>query len=178
MKRVVTWQCRSCTADDSKKSSKNGLKSSETKHLSKSVSPNRIAITPGEPAGIGGDLLVTVAQQPRSQRWIAVADRKELSAVARRLGLPLKLDENVGTPSTAAGTLTVYHVPLRGSVQPGCLNPENAHYVIDTLTTAASGALSGQFSALVTGPVQKSVINDAGVPFSGHTEFLRDFAGS
>jgi 4-hydroxythreonine-4-phosphate dehydrogenase len=146
--------------------------------LSKYDSLNRIAITPGEPAGIGGDLLVMVAQQARTQRWIAIADRDGLNAVARRLKLPLELDDNLDSPSTAPATLTVRHVPLRAPVQPGQLNPANAPYVLQMLTTAAEGALAGIYDGLVTGPVQKSVINDAGIPFSGHTEFFRDIAGA
>jgi 4-hydroxythreonine-4-phosphate dehydrogenase len=145
--------------------------------LSKSDSLNRVAITPGEPAGIGGDLLVSLAQQARSQSWVAIADRDEMTAVARRLNLPLEIDENLDAPTLEPGRLTVCHVPLRAPVQPGILNPDNAGYVLEMLTTAAEGALARRFASLVTGPVQKSVINDAGIAFSGHTEFFRDLAG-
>ena len=137
----------------------------------------KIAITPGEPAGVGGDLLVTLAQQARQQQWIAIADRDELALVAQRLSLPLLLNEELDSPSCAGGTLTVRHVAVNEAVVPGELNAANAPYVLETLKIAADGALRDDFQALVTGPVQKSVINDYGIPFSGHTEFFRDRAG-
>lgn len=120
---------------------------------------------------------MSLAQQARAQHWVAIGDRHELGAVAQRLNLPLELDENLDVPSVDPGTLTVCHIPLRAPVQPGRLNPDNAPYVLDMLTKAAEGALTGSFAALVTGPVQKSLINDAGIAFSGHTEFFRDIAG-
>jgi len=137
----------------------------------------RIAITPGEPAGVGGDLLVTLAQQARQQRWIAIADRDQLALVAQRLSLPLLLNEELESPSCAAGTLTVRHVAVNKAVVAGKLDAANAPYVLETLEIAAEGALRDEYQALVTGPVQKSVINDYGIPFSGHTEFFRDRAG-
>lgn len=146
------------------------------KPLSKSDSI-RIAITPGEPAGVGADLLVTLAQQHRQQQWIAIADRDELALAAQRLSLRLSLNEELDSPSCAAGSLTVRHVAVSDSVVPGVLDTANAPYVLETLQIAADGALQGEYQALVTGPVQKSVINDFGIPFSGHTEFFRDRAG-
>lgn len=147
-----------------------------TKPLSKFDSI-KIAITPGEPAGIGGDLLVTLAQQSRQQQWIAIADCDELALVAQRLSLTVSLNEDLASPSCAAGTLTVRHVAVKDSVVPGALSIANAPYVLETLEIAADGAMNDEFQALVTGPVQKSVINDYGIPFSGHTEFFRDRAG-
>jgi 4-hydroxythreonine-4-phosphate dehydrogenase len=135
------------------------------------------AITPGEPAGIGPDLVVTLAQASRATPWVVVADADLLSARARLLGLQLDVDTNEASPTCAAGAVTVHHVPLREAATPGTLAIANADYVLRTLELAADGCLAGEFRALVTGPVQKSVINDAGVPFTGHTEFLCDRAG-
>ena len=130
-----------------------------------------LAITPGEPAGIGPDLIVTLAQRERASDWVALADAETLKDRARRLGLPLTLTTE---PTRRAGCLHIKPVPLAEAVQPGTLNPANAPAVIAALDRAVDGCLKGRFKALVTGPVQKSVINEAGIPFSGHTEFLRD----
>ena len=134
-----------------------------------------LAITPGEPAGIGPDLIVTLAQRERAADWVALADGEVLQSRARLLGLPLKLS---GEPTRRAGCLHIEPVPLAEPVQPGALNPANAPAVIAALDRAADGCLAGRFKALVTGPVQKSVINEAGIPFSGHTEHLRDRCGA
>ncbi|MEM8766443.1 MAG: 4-hydroxythreonine-4-phosphate dehydrogenase PdxA [Pseudomonadota bacterium] len=137
----------------------------------------RLAITPGEPAGIGPELLVRLAQEPRRSGWIAIADRELIAANAARLGLPLQLDENVDQPTLAAETLTVMHTPAAVSAIPGALDGRNAPYVLNTLRLAAEGCLAGQFHGVVTGPVQKSVLSESGVPFSGHTEFFCEAAG-
>jgi 4-hydroxythreonine-4-phosphate dehydrogenase len=144
--------------------------------LSKSDSI-RIAVTPGEPAGIGGDLLISLAQQAREDQWVAICDADALIAAAQRLSLPLKIDRDSGNPSREAGVLTVQHLSMTNPAEPGRLDVRNAPYVLNMLETAADGCLSGRFDALVTGPVQKSIINDYGIDFSGHTEFFRDRAG-
>ncbi len=131
-----------------------------------------LAVTPGEPAGIGPDLVVALASRPRDLDWIAVADPELLAARARQLGLPLGIETDLSRPSRAGGRLTVAPVSLRAPVAAGRLDPANARYVLETLETAADGCIGGRFRGMVTGPVQKSVINDAGVAFSGHTEFL------
>jgi len=141
------------------------------------VEPAPLVITPGEPAGIGPDLVVTLAQRPRSSRWVVVADADLVEARARALGLPLRIDTRVDDATRAAGALTVQHVPLEAPAHAGTLTVANATYVLRTLEIATDGCLAGRFRALVTGPVQKSVINDAGIPFSGHTEFLCERAG-
>ena len=133
-----------------------------------------LAITPGEPAGIGPDLAVMLAQQERTSDWVALADAETLKDRARRLDLPLTL---TAEPTRRAGCLCLEPVPLAEPVQPGALNPANAPAVIAALDRAVEGCLTGRFKALVTGPVQKSIINEAGIPFSGHTEFLRDRCG-
>ena len=134
-----------------------------------------LVITPGEPAGIGPDLVVTLAQAERSEDWAVLADADMLLARARLLGLPLKLSD---APSRRAGSLYVEPVPLAAPAAPGALNPANASALVAALQRAADGCLAGRFQAMVTGPVQKSVINEAGIPFSGHTEFLRDRSGA
>ena len=130
-----------------------------------------LAITPGEPAGIGPDLTVMLAQRERTSDWVALADAEALEDRAQQLGLPLVL---TAEPTRRTGCLQIEPVPLAEPVQPGALNPANAPAVIAALDRAVDGCLTGRFKALVTGPMQKSVINEAGIPFSGHTEYLRD----
>lgn len=136
-----------------------------------------LAITPGEPAGIGPDLLVMLAQQDRSADWLAIGDAGLLEARARQLDLPLKISSDPEAPTRSGGHLTVLHVPLAAPAVAGRLDVANAGYVIRTLEVAVDGCLDGAFRALVTGPVQKSLINDAGIPFSGHTEYLCQRSG-
>ncbi|MBW7981480.1 4-hydroxythreonine-4-phosphate dehydrogenase PdxA [Enterobacillus tribolii] len=137
----------------------------------------RIVITPGEPAGVGPDLIVTLAQQAWPAELVVCADPALLSERADVLNLPLTLrDYDATRPARAqeAGTLTLLPVSLHAPVRPGVLDVANGRYVTDTLARACDGCLSGEFSALVTGPVHKGIINDAGVPFTGHTEFFAD----
>ncbi|WP_145546955.1 4-hydroxythreonine-4-phosphate dehydrogenase PdxA [Yersinia intermedia] len=138
---------------------------------------NRIVITPGEPAGVGPDLVVALAQQDWPVELVVCADPALLLARASQLNLPLQLREyQPGKPALAqlAGTLTILPVKTATAVIPGKLDVQNSHYVVETLAKACDGAINGEFSALVTGPVQKSIINDAGIPFIGHTEFFAD----
>ena len=138
---------------------------------------HRVVITPGEPAGIGPDLVVQLAQRSWPVELVICADASVLEARAKQLNLPLTLlpyqAENAPLPQQA-GTLTLLPVPLRTPVIPGQLSTENGHYVVETLARACDGCLSGEFAALITGPVHKGVINDAGVPFTGHTEFFEE----
>lgn len=137
----------------------------------------RIAITPGEPAGIGPDLVVALAQQPQSQEFVIIADPELLRERAALLGLPLQIravDFTVPAQPTPAGEVVVMPLKLAAKVVPGKLDVSNAPYILATLDAAIAGCESGQFSALVTGPVHKSIINDAGIAFSGHTEYLAD----
>jgi 4-hydroxythreonine-4-phosphate dehydrogenase len=137
----------------------------------------RIALTPGEPAGIGPDLAVVLAQQPQQHEIVAIADPALLQARAAQLGLPLQLRlvnlQDKPRPSPA-GELPVLPIALAVEAQAGHLEVRNAPYILQTLDAAIAGCMAGDFAALVTGPVQKSVINDAGIPFSGHTEYLAD----
>ena len=137
----------------------------------------RIAVTPGEPAGIGPDLVVQLAQQAHQAELVAVADPNLLKQRASDLGLTLKLREiDFSQPPrcTGHGSLAVYSKSLATPAQPGVLDTANAHYILDTLRVAAEGCLTNDFDAMVTAPVHKGIINDSGVPFSGHTEFLAE----
>ncbi|MDU4840309.1 MAG: 4-hydroxythreonine-4-phosphate dehydrogenase PdxA [Leclercia adecarboxylata] len=138
---------------------------------------HRVVITPGEPAGIGPDLVVQLAQRSWPVELVICADASVLEARAKLLNLPLTLlpyqAGNIPLPQQA-GTLTLLPVPLRTPVVPGQLSTENGHYVVETLARACDGCLNGEFAALITGPVHKGVINDAGVGFTGHTEFFEE----
>lgn len=132
----------------------------------------RIAITPGEPAGIGPDLLIQLIQQPQSCELVAYADGALLQARASRLGLPLRLRAPAGRPLAGTGDLALRDISLAAPVSPGQLDAANAPYVLATLDKALADTVSGQCQAMVTGPVHKGIINEAGIPFSGHTEYL------
>lgn len=134
-----------------------------------------LVVTPGEPAGIGPDLCLQYAlQHPGPARdLVIVADPELLRERAGQLGIEVAVAAFDGA-AAPAGTLRVLPVALREPARPGLLNPANSPYVLDTLTAAVNGCLDGTFGGLVTGPVQKSVINDAGIAFSGHTEFLAE----
>ena len=136
-----------------------------------------LALTIGEPAGIGPDLAVLWAQERRDVPVVALADPRLLEARARELGLPLTLVQYPGAVTCAAGALSVQTIALGGEVVAGRLDTTNVAYVLQTLTEATDGCLEGRFTGLVTGPVQKSIINDAGIAFSGHTEFLAQRCG-
>lgn len=141
---------------------------------------SRIVITPGEPAGIGPDLIIQLAQRDWPVELVVRADPSLLRSRATLLGLSLTLrDYQPGTPASAqrSGSLTILPVALSAESSPGEFNVDNGLYVVNTLARACDGCLSGEFAALVTGPVHKGIINDAGVPFSGHTEFFADHSG-
>jgi 4-hydroxythreonine-4-phosphate dehydrogenase len=134
-----------------------------------------LVVTAGEPAGIGPDLCVQLAQQPHHPAIVVIADPDLLQQRAGQLGMPLRVRHyQGGDVTTAAGELSVIPVALHHAVTAGHLNPANAGYVLDTLRTAIDGCVERRFSALITGPVHKGVINDAGIPFTGHTEFLAE----
>lgn len=140
----------------------------------------RIVITPGEPAGIGPDLILTLAEQEWPVELVIMADPALLQQRATMLGKDITIRfYDPGQPAQAqqAGVLTVCSVPMLVPVSVGKLDKRNGKYVLATLQRAAEGCLSGEFAALVTGPVHKGVINEAGVPFSGHTEFFAEQAG-
>jgi 4-hydroxythreonine-4-phosphate dehydrogenase len=141
-----------------------------------------LALTPGEPAGIGPDLAVALAQRPRRVPLVCIADPTLLEARAAQLQQPLRIqlceaDHLSESIYSGDGQLSVLPVSLRSAVTPGKLEVRNASYVLDTLRLAARLCGDGTLRGLVTGPVQKSIINAAGIAFSGHTEFLAEHAG-
>lgn len=143
------------------------------------LSKARVVITPGEPAGIGPDVALQLAQRDWPVELVVCASPQLLADRARQLGLPLALrDYQPDAPAQPqrAGTLTVLPVALAAPVVAGELDVANSGYVLETLARACDGCLNGEFAALVTGPVHKGVINDAGIAFSGHTEFFAERA--
>ena len=141
---------------------------------------HRIALTPGEPAGIGPDLCVKLAQLKLPYQLVVVADPEMLNQRAEILGLPIKLNEfNPDLPSLeqVAGLLTVMPVKLAEKAVCGQTNILNSSYVLQTIELAVTGCIEGLFSAIVNGPVQKSIINEAGFSFSGHTEYIAGITG-
>lgn len=136
---------------------------------------SRLAITPGEPSGIGPDLCIQIAQSGHPDELVVIADPELLRKRASLLQLPLSIeqfDPQLPASPTPARTLKVIPVELKVDAIPGELNKANAEYVLKTLSIATLGCLDGTFSALITAPVHKGIINEAGIPFSGHTEFL------
>ncbi|WP_390884682.1 4-hydroxythreonine-4-phosphate dehydrogenase PdxA [Hafnia alvei] len=137
----------------------------------------RVVITPGEPAGVGPDLVIALAQQAWPAELVVCADPALLLERAALLQLPLTLREyqpDVSAQPQAEKTLTILPIKLHSKALPGQLDVNNGAYVVDTLARACDGCLSGEFAALITGPVHKGIINDAGVPFTGHTEFFAE----
>lgn len=138
----------------------------------------RLALTAGEPAGVGPELLVRLASTPLAAGLVAITDRDLLRRAADRCGVPLELHEDDGQPHAhVPGSLRVQHVPLGVEERPGRPDPRNARHVLTTLAEAADGCLAGSYAAVVTAPLQKASINDAGIAFSGHTEFFAQRAG-
>ncbi|MET0935300.1 MAG: 4-hydroxythreonine-4-phosphate dehydrogenase PdxA [Luteibacter sp.] len=140
----------------------------------------RLAVTAGEPAGVGPELVARLAASDLPADIVAITDRVLLRRAAAACGIALTITDDDGSriPTRAAGHVRVRHVPLGEAAAFGQPSPGNAHHVLAMLAIAADGCLAGEFDAVVTGPVQKSSINEAGIPFSGHTEFFADRAGS
>ncbi|WP_126446729.1 4-hydroxythreonine-4-phosphate dehydrogenase PdxA [Sulfuricystis multivorans] len=127
---------------------------------SKSAKPV-IAVTSGEPAGIGPDICLALAQRSFDARLVVFGDRELFAQRARQLGRVI-------------GALEIRHIPLAKPAASGRLDPANARYVLDLIDAALTGCTNGEYAALVTAPVHKGVINDAGIPFTGHTEYLAE----
>ncbi len=138
---------------------------------------DRILLTPGEPAGIGPDIVIQIAQQHWPVELVVIADPDLLLERAKLINLPIRLldyqADNAPSPQQA-GTLTIIPIKLHASTQAGLLNPANAAYVLQTLKTAATLCEQKKAVAVVTGPVHKGVMNQAGILFSGHTEFFAE----
>ena len=136
----------------------------------------RLAITPGEPAGIGPDLIIQLVQTAQEHELICIADSSMLQQRAEKLGLPLTInpyDANK-TQAKIAGSLTVLEEPLNNPSVCGVADKKNAQSQLNALQRAVAGCMSGEFSALITGPMHKGIINEAGIPFTGHTEYLAE----
>jgi 4-hydroxythreonine-4-phosphate dehydrogenase len=133
-----------------------------------------IAITAGEPAGIGPDLVLSLAERAHRCRPVVIADRTLLAERAAQLGRPVPLIDYRPDTVPPPGVVEVWHVPLAAACRPGELDAANGRYVLATLDAAIDGCVSGEFTAMVTAPVHKGIINDAGVPFTGHTEYLAE----
>ena len=145
------------------------------------VAPPRLMLTPGEPAGIGPDVCLQLAQRAARAELVAVADPALLRRRAAALGLDIELlpfEPGQSAIACAAGQLRCLPVPLRVTEQVGRLDPANGPYVLETLRQAVAPCLSGVADGLVTGPVHKGVINRSGTPFTGHTEFLAALTGA
>jgi 4-hydroxythreonine-4-phosphate dehydrogenase len=131
-----------------------------------------LVITSGEPAGIGPDLCLQLTRH--EQPLVVIADKTLLQQRAEQLGFNVQLHDYSAAKPHTNGKLSVLHVPLARPAQPGKLDTANAVYVLETLRRAVQGCQSGEFSGMVTAPVHKGIINDAGIPFTGHTEFLAE----
>jgi len=143
-----------------------------------------LAVTTGEPAGIGPDICLQIAQQSLDCQLVILADRDLMKSRAEKLRLPVQIiniSEDIDTLSSTphqAGRLFVYHIPLAQQTTPGTLNPINAEYVLTLLKNAVKGCNKKQYDALVTAPIHKGVINDSGIGFTGHTEYLAELTQS
>lgn len=134
----------------------------------------RIAVTSGEPAGIGPELCLHLATDPGQAHPVVVGDRNLLAESAARLGLNRVFRDYLPENAPVPGVLDVLHVPLAKPATPGSLDVANGPYVLSLLDRALAGCLSGEFAAMATAPVHKGIINQAGVPFTGHTEYLAE----
>lgn len=136
-----------------------------------------IAVTSGEPAGIGPDICLDLAAGVGGVRVVAVGNLDLLRQRAALLGKRVLLQPYVRAQSAVAGTLEVLDLPLKVACKPGRLDPRNSGYVLEMIDRAYDGCVAGEFAAMVTAPISKAAINDAGIPFTGHTEYLAERAG-
>ena len=135
-----------------------------------------IAYTPGEPSGIGPDLIIMYAQKLTKKDLLVYCDPDVLIDRAKQLNLPISLKES-NLEILNKSELNIYPISTNIKVKPGKLEPDNAVYILNTLNHATKDCLSGRCDGLLTGPVNKGIINESGIPFSGHTEFLADLSG-
>ena len=136
--------------------------------------PLVIAVTSGEPAGIGPELCLRLATFPGDVQLVVIGDRNLLAERARLLGLNVAVRAFCPKNPVDRSMLDILHIPLAAPSKPGQLDAANGPYVLAVLDRALAGCQSGEFAAMVTAPVHKGVINDAGVPFTGHTEYLAE----
>ena len=141
----------------------------------------RIAITLGDPGGIGPDICVMMAKSIITRNHIFITDPKLLLDSSKKLKVEIKINllKTVRSKTlSGSGVINVYPLKLRSKNKPGYMNPKNAPFVIDSIQTAAEGCMRGDFNAMVTGPISKSVLNKGGYRISGHTEFLAELCKS
>jgi 4-hydroxythreonine-4-phosphate dehydrogenase len=136
-----------------------------------------LALTPGEPAGIGPECTIRLAHEHPELRLLAIADQHMLASAAEALGIDIAIKTWHPGDKVTNGQLSCFQQDLGRAVTPGQTDPANAHYVVGTIKSAVRLVRAGHAGALVTGPVHKGVINDGGIPFSGHTELLAELAG-
>ena len=144
-----------------------------------------LVITAGEPAGIGPDLCVQLSAAPPGIPFVVIADKNLLQQRALQLGINLQIQDYVAGNNTSRqnrpaqhGAMRVIHVPLAAACYSGVLNAANSEYVLTTLRRAVQGCQAGEFCGMVTAPVHKGIINDVGIAFTGHTEFLAEQTGT
>ena len=136
-----------------------------------------IAFTPGEPAGIGPDIAVRLAESPPRCKLVVIGDPGCLRSRAAELGSHVAIEEWRQQPPER-GKVAVTSIPLAQPAVAGQLDPRNAASVLRCLDRAIDGCMSGEYDAMVTGPVHKGVINEAGIHFTGHTEYISERTGS
>ena len=147
-------------------------------HAESSACP-RLVLTSGEPAGIGPEQILQLAQKPWAIEWFVLADATQMQTLSQTLGLPVDIvtfDPQLPPSPNRAGVLKLMPLSLANPARPGQLDPANAPFVLEQLTLATDLCLQGQCDAMVTAPIHKGVINEAGIPFSGHTEFFAERA--
>ena len=137
-----------------------------------------LAVTSGEPAGIGPDICLDLPEADLPCRCVVLGDKTLLQARAQALGKSVQLQDYDAARAPAAGVLEVLHIPLRAPCEAGRLSTENAPYVLQLLDRAYEGVQAGEFAALVTAPLHKGILNDAGIAFTGHTEYLAEKSGT
>ena len=137
-----------------------------------------IAVTSGEPAGVGPELCLRLAERTFSSPLVVLADRVLLAERVALTGCSVRLRDWLPGRAPAQGTLDVLHVPLSAKSQAGSLSASNSPYVLQLLDRALDGCVRGEFAAMVTAPVHKGVINEAGIAFTGHTEYLAENTGT
>lgn len=137
-----------------------------------------VAITSGEPAGVGPELCLRLLEEDTGAHPIILGDRNLLQERQAKLGLSIPLRDFSPNQEYRPDVLDVLHLPLTQPSQTGVLNPDNGAYVLALLDRALAGCQTGEFAAMVTAPVHKGVINDAGIPFTGHTEYLAEKTGT
>ena len=137
----------------------------------------KLAITAGEPAGIGPDILLTAATLPHEAQWVAIGSAHVLADRAAQLGLDIVFTPYSSTDASAPhapGILPLIDIPTCTTVRTGTQDPDNARHVLALMDQAVSLCTAGECNGMITAPVHKGVINDAGIPFSGHTEYLQE----